>query len=112
VTSDTEGIQHVKAARNQALWREINERIKIVAETSCEIDFVCECAKTDCIETVAMTTQEYERIRSSPTRFPVVVGHEFLEFESVVELSDGYAVVQKKGAAAEEAARLDPRSNV
>ena len=57
-----------------------------------------------------MSMAEYERIRSSPVRFPIAVGHDFPEFESVVEVSDGYAVVQKKGAAAEEVARLDPRS--
>jgi hypothetical protein len=110
VASETDGIQHVKAARNQALWREVNERIKAVAETSGEVDFLCECAMMDCTETVTMSMAEYERIRSSPTEFPIKVGHDLPEIESVVEASDGYVVVQKKGAAAEEAARLDPRS--
>jgi hypothetical protein len=111
VASETDGgIQSVKGARNQALWREINERIKAVVETSGEVEFLCECAKMDCTETVSVSMAEYERIRSSPTRFPIRVGHDFPEFERVVEVSDGYAVVQKKGTAAEEVARLDPRS--
>jgi hypothetical protein len=104
------GIQAVKAGRNQALWRETNERIKAVAETSGEVEFLCECSRMDCTETVTMSMAEYERIRSSSVRFPVVVGHDFPEIEGVVEVSDWYAVVQKKGAAAEEAAKLDPRS--
>jgi hypothetical protein len=99
-----------KAARNQALWREINERIKAVAETSGEVEFLCECSRLECTETITLSMAEYERIRSSPTRFPVMVGHDFPEIESVLEASDGYAVVQKRGAAAEEVAKLDPRS--
>jgi hypothetical protein len=110
VASETDGIQHVKAARNQALWREVNERIKAVAETSGEVDFLCECAMMDCTETVTMSMAEYERIRSSPTEFPIKGGHDFPEVEDVVEVSEGYVVVQKKGAAAEVAAELDPRS--
>ena len=109
--SETDGgIQAVKAGRNQALWREVNERIKAVAETSGEVEFLCECARMDCTETVTMSMAEYERIRSSPTEFPIKLGHDFPEIESVVEASDGYVVVQKEGAAAEEVAKLDPRS--
>jgi hypothetical protein len=102
--------QAIKAARNQALWREINERIEAVAQASGNVEFLCECANTACIETIHLSIADYERIRSSPTRFPIRVGHDFPEFENVVEASDGYAVVEKKGAAADEAARLDPRS--
>jgi hypothetical protein len=57
-----------------------------------------------------LTVGEYEHIRSSPVRFPVSLRHDFPEFEDVVEENDGYAIVQKKGVAAEEAARRDPRS--
>jgi hypothetical protein len=111
VASETDdGIQAVKAGRNQSLWREINERIKAVAETSGEVEFLCECPRMECTESIKMSMAEYERIRSSPTHFPVVVGHDFPEVERVVEASDGYVVVEKKGAAAEVAAKLDPRS--
>jgi hypothetical protein len=110
VARETEDAQVIKAARNQALWREINERIEAVAQDSGDVEFLCECAKIECIETVHLSIADYERIRSSPTRFPIVLGHDYPQFESVVEVSDGYAVVQKKGAAADEAARLDPRS--
>jgi hypothetical protein len=104
------GVQAVKAARNQSLMREVNERIEALAETAGEMEFLCECADIGCIETIKMSVAEYERVRSSPTRFPIVVGHDVPEFENVLEVSDGYVVVQKRGAAAEEAARLDPRS--
>jgi hypothetical protein len=111
VASETDGgIQAVKAGRNQALWREVNERIKAVAEPSGDMEFLCECASLDCTETISMSMAEYERIRSSPTHFPILVGHDLPEIERVVEVSEGYAVVEKKGAAAKEAAKLDPRS--
>ena len=103
------GVQAVKAGRNQALWREVNERIKAVAETSGDMEFLCECARLDCTETISMSMAEYERIRSSPTRFPIKVGHDFPEIERVIEAGDGYAVVEKEGVAAEEVAKLDPR---
>jgi hypothetical protein len=99
-TSDG-GIQVVKAARNQALWREVNERIKAVTETSGNMEFLCECARLHCIEAIQLSVAEYERIRSSPTRFALAVGHDSAEFENVVEINDGYAVVQKKGEPAQ-----------
>jgi hypothetical protein len=37
-----------------------------------------------------------EDIRNSPTRFPIALGHDLPEFETVVEASDGYAVVEKE----------------
>jgi hypothetical protein len=104
------GIQAVKAARNQALWREVNERIRAVAETSEHMEFLCECADLDCTETLNLTVAEYERLRSSPVRFPIAIGHDFCEVENVVEENERYGVVQKRGVTAEEAARLDRRS--
>jgi hypothetical protein len=53
---------------------------------------------------------EYERIRRSPTWFPIAVGHDLPEVEDVVEVSDRYAVVEKRGEAAEVTAKFDPRS--
>jgi 5-bromo-4-chloroindolyl phosphate hydrolysis protein len=69
-------------------------------------------ADEHCIETLELSLAAYESIRASPVRFPVKVGHDYPEFERVVALSDGYAVVEKIGAAAEVAKTLDPRSQV
>jgi hypothetical protein len=104
------GIQGVKVARNQALWREVNERIRAVAETSEHMEFVCECADLECTQTLNLTVAEYERIRSSGVRFPIAIGHDFPKFENVVEENEGYVVVEKIGVAAEEAEKLGPRS--
>jgi hypothetical protein len=84
------GIQAVKAARNQALWREVNERLRLVAETSEHMEFLCVCADLDCTETLNLT------VPSTNARFPIAIGHDFPEFENVVEENGSYAVVQKK----------------
>jgi len=101
-----------KAAKNQALFRDVNERIEQLVGEAWHPEFICECADEHCIETLELSLREYEEIRASPVHFPVKVGHESPEFERVVALSDGYAVVEKIGAAAEVAKKLDPRSRV
>ena len=101
-----------KAAKNQALFRDVNERIEELVGKAWHPAFVCECADEHCIETLELSLAEYESIRASPIRFPVKVGHDYPEFERVVAVSDGYAVVEKIGAAAEVARKLDPRSRV
>jgi 5-bromo-4-chloroindolyl phosphate hydrolysis protein len=109
VTGDG-GIRAVKIARNQALWREVNERIVSLAETAGGVRFLCECANMDCAETLTLSVAEYEHIRSSPVRFPIKSGHDYPEFETVVEENEHYAVVQKRGKAAEVSEALDPRT--
>jgi hypothetical protein len=49
------------------------------------------------------------RASTSPSRSDTIFP-EFPEFENVVEENDSYVVVEKIGIAAEEAERLDPRS--
>ena len=108
VTGDG-GTRAVKVARNQALWREVNERIVSLSATAAEVQFLCECANMDCTETLTLSVGEYEHIRSSPVRFPIKLGHDYPEFETVVAQNEHYAVVQKRGKAAEVSAALDPR---
>jgi hypothetical protein len=104
-------------ARNEALFREVNERVVEVAthfidvETQSEpVAFTCECGRRDCAEQIEMTVVEYERIRAGPTRFAVAPQHEQSEIEIVVERHSGYFIVEKRDEDAEEVARrTDPR---
>ena len=98
-----------KAARNQALMREVNERIAEVSEEAWEVQFLCECADLSCEAVLDMSLLEYESVRSSPVRFPILAGHDLPRVESVVEENERYAVVEKIGEAAEVSAQLDPR---
>ena len=104
------GTTAVKAARNQSLWREVNERVASVAEAAGEMELLCECADIECTQTITISAGEYENIRNNSRRFPIALGHEFPDIEDVVEENERYAVVEKTGKAAEIAARLDPRS--
>jgi hypothetical protein len=74
-----------KGAHNQALIREVNERIEKLADDAAHPEFLCECADTNCVEMIELSIAEYESIRSSPVRFPIKPGHDYPEFERVVE---------------------------
>jgi hypothetical protein len=106
--------RRVRAAKNQSLFRDVNERIENIAEgfalvATRTIEFVCECAHPDCSEVIGMTHGEYESIRRFATHFAVKSGHEIPEVEQVVAGNARYIVVSKLGAAGQAAMRLDPR---
>jgi hypothetical protein len=108
--------REARAARSQALYRDINERVKLINDGFGEIlplgDWLCECANDGCAERIALTIPEYESVRSNPRRFIVVpdASHFFSEIEDLVEERERYWVVEKRGLAAELAARVDPRT--
>jgi hypothetical protein len=102
----------VKAARNQSLFREVNERVEHLQQgwtPVSEIDFVCECADDTCTVPVSLTIAEYERVRERAERFFVLPEHVYEEVEVVVAMNDRYWTVEKIEAAAGVAAALDPR---
>ena len=104
-----------RLARNEDMFRTVNERILALNERlgvdPASIEFVCECANAECAEQVALTRDEYERVRQDPRQFLLVTGHELPEIERVVARTEHYTVVAKVD---EDAARvveeLDPRS--
>ena len=87
-----------RLVRNQILFREVNDRISDVVERFGdlrEIDFVCECSQSDCVETVQLDLDEYKAIRSSPRLFVICPGHEVLEVENVIDRNERFALVEK-----------------
>ena len=99
-----------RLARNQSLFREVNERIERIAGDIETVEFVCECSDTACASTVELKVVEYERIRSNSTWFFVKNGHDIPVIERVVSQDDGYAVVEKL-VATDFAKEADPRSD-
>jgi hypothetical protein len=104
-----------KQARNEALFREVNERIASLGESAQAwspdgtIEFLCECGEEDgCGQRVRVPLDVYERIRSQDDRFFVRPGHETPEIERAVEWTDDYVVVDKIPAA-EPYVADDPR---
>ena len=102
-----------RLARNEAFFREVNERIKDVGGAlgpDAQHVFICECADASCTARITLTVAEYEHVRSSPTHFVLAPGHVSPEIEHVVEREGDHVVVAKTGVAGQVAADLDPRS--
>ena len=107
--------RETRLARNETLFREVNERIEEAVgragrDDSHVYEFLCECSNADCTLLLPLTIVEYEVVRSDPRQFVVAPGHELPEIETVVARNRGYEIVRKAGEAAEFVAERDPRS--
>jgi hypothetical protein len=106
-----------RLVRNEALFRQVNERLRELGESFSVVaekaDFICECSNERCAEQIQLPLEEYERIRSDPTHFVVIRGHQIPAIESVAyELSDRLVVVDKpEDELAEAAAAADERTD-
>jgi hypothetical protein len=101
---------------NEAVFREINERIEALAENfdlkTQSLDLICECGDAACVERITLTHAEYTELRSDARQFAVHPGHEYPDIESVVARLKGYDIVRKnRGAAAQIAEQTDPRGS-
>jgi hypothetical protein len=110
--------RETRAGRNQALFREVNERLSEVAEHS-RSDFppdrfICECAQDDCFETIEVSLGEYEAVRENPRRFFVASNddHVIPEIEQVLEQNERFWVVEKFGQSAAVAEKLAEDSSL
>jgi release factor glutamine methyltransferase len=103
-----------RVARNEATSREINEALEQAHEGAPSdryVRMVCECGLATCDRMIAITTPEYERVRSDPRWFAVLREHVVPDAEVVVEAHDRFVVVVKReGTPAEIAEQQDPRS--
>jgi hypothetical protein len=107
--------RETRLAKNETLFREVNERIEQAVGGSDRGDghvyeFLCECSNSDCTLLLPLTIGEYEAVRSDSRQFIVAPGHDLPEIEAVVARGGGYQVVRKQGEAAEYVAERDPRS--
>ena len=94
-----------RQARNEALVREVNERIDALDREAAEsgavegvrtFGFRCECGRNEgCPETIWMTLEEYEVVRQQDDRFALALGHETDEIERVVDTNERFAIVDK-----------------
>lgn len=101
-----------RAARNESVFRNANERIEQRLEDLSRLDgrspFLCECEDPLCAEPVRLTAGEYETVRAHPPRFVVLRGHPAGDAH-VVASEETFDVVEKQGAEGATAAELDPR---
>jgi hypothetical protein len=100
-------------AKNEELFRKVNERIETISEAVADDDsmmeYLCECDSPVCYGRVKATRGEYESVRAEPTHFIVLPGHEDLRVERVALSNDRFLIVEKQGAAAQDARESDPR---
>jgi hypothetical protein len=107
--------REIRAARNQAMFRLVNEKIRelnaafaVMTET---VSIACECADATCIQLIDVPPAVYDDVRSNPRQFVVAVGHDDPSVETIVSEVDAYAVVEKTGPAAEIGEILDPTAH-
>jgi hypothetical protein len=105
-----------RLAENEAIFREVNERVQEQAESHGNDGHVyayfCECSNPGCVERVEVTSAEYEEVRAHGARFILAEGHQLDEIESVVDDTlVGSVVVEKQGVAGDHAESLDPRAD-
>src|SRR3954470_20088224 len=100
-----------RAARNEALFRAVNEEIRDVDRRFgvSASSFICECADDKCVVRLSVPPAVYTATRANSTRFLVAPDHEDPSLERVVERHDGFFVVEKFGTAGDVAERLDTR---
>ena len=102
-----------RLAQNEALFREVNERVETLARDlgpNAPYEFLCECANADCTFRIVLPLSVYEQIRSDTRQFVVLPLHYTPEVEDLVLEEETYWVVRKTGEAGEFVDRLDPRS--
>jgi hypothetical protein len=95
-----------RAAHNQLLFREVNERIASLAERAllpeiAPIEVTCECVDMSCTTTVQILLHDFAEIDRATNRFLVVPGHELPDVEDVIERRDRFLIVAKRGAGAD-----------
>jgi len=102
-----------RLARNEALFREVNERVEEVGERAGTdmLDFICECGDANCTAAVSLTESEYEQVRADPVHFAVLRGHVLPEVEDVVFENERFQVVRKHTEEQEIARATDPRAD-
>ena len=102
-----------RLAQNEISFRDANEVTAHAAGSVSppdRIELVCECSDRACTRVLTMPFAEYEWLRQNPWRFVVLPGHEAPAVESVAEVHDGYAIVEKHSETHLQVESADPRS--
>jgi hypothetical protein len=110
-----EDARRARIAKTESLFRSVNEKLDDINQSfslaTQSMTAVCECGDMNCTEQIDIDLTTYERIRSDPTWFVIVPGHEVADVEEIVERHEGFDVVCKhKGAGEAVAIATDPRS--
>jgi hypothetical protein len=103
-----------RVAENEMLFRHVNEQIRTLDHRfgvdGAELQtFLCECGRTDCVEPLELTMDEYEEVHANGAQFVIVDGHEDPAVETVVLQTERFTVIKKdEGGPAEYIAEHAP----
>jgi hypothetical protein len=106
----TDAGQIVRRAKNEALFRDINERLQNLNDDFGTSEWLCECSDLECVGRVVMTDAEYEEVRGNGAHFVFLAGHEQIDIERVVARHSAYVIAEKTGIGGELALLRDPRA--
>jgi hypothetical protein len=101
-----------RAARNEEVFRDVNERIEKGAEehqVAAALPFHCECGRASCLETIEIPPGRYATIVRERYHFVVLPGHEEPRIERIVGTEENFLVVEKVGEAREQIDRDHPQ---
>ena len=99
-------------AQNEAASREINEEREAAHKDppGMRIQIACECALSACGRVIAITLDEYRRLRMDARQFAVVPEHVISDIERIVNENERFVVVAKhEGTPADVAIQESPR---
>jgi hypothetical protein len=103
-----------RAARNEEIFRGVNERIEEGAEqhgVTAPLPFHCECGRASCLGTIEIPPPVYDSVARERYLFILIPGHEDAAIERVVERQPMYLVVEKVGEAREQIDRDHPEQH-
>ena len=96
--------REIRSARNQALFRAVNENItaldRISISGSDPFVIACECADASCVAALSIDRDAYQSVRANPRQFALLPGHADPKLETVVTETGQYVVAEKFGDAA------------
>jgi hypothetical protein len=107
-----------RIVRNEALYRELNERVREIeddmsmrglVEAEPYSEYFCECGLESCMDKIRLTREEYEDARSDSRRFVILPNHLIADVERVVYCEDDRYTIVEKLEGERELALSDPR---
>ena len=111
----SEDEREIRAARNQVMFRAVNDKIRELTETFAVVTdtftIMCECSDPYCVATIEIEPDDYKAIRANPRQFAVLPGHADTAIEHVVTETERYQVAEKRGKAAAVAEALSPQGD-
>jgi hypothetical protein len=101
-----ESARQERIALNEVTFRQANEtlRKRFPDPDDRGLDpypFLCECGDRRCTRVVEVPLDVYAEIREHPARFLTLPGHAMPDAEVVIQETDRYEVVEKRGRAGE-----------